>query len=94
MIATPRIQRRYDHRLQALVKSTGSIEFALEHGIPRSTARGWLERLDSARDHLPPVRELELPTLFDFSKDKVVCRRNSTVSSNPITEQLSFSSTR
>lgn len=45
MIATPRIQRRYDHRLQAMVKSAGSIEIALEHGIPRSTARGWL------RDH-------------------------------------------
>lgn len=47
MIATSRIQRRYDHRLQAMVKSAGSIEIALEQGIPRSTARGWLERLDS-----------------------------------------------
>ncbi len=47
MIATPRIQRKYDYRLQALVKSAGSIELALELGIPRSTARGWLERLDS-----------------------------------------------
>jgi len=47
MNATPRIQRKYDHRLQAMVKSAGSIDIALEHGIPRSTARGWLERLDS-----------------------------------------------
>ena len=50
MIATSRIQRRYDHRLQAIIKSSGSIEIALEHGIPRSTARGWL------RGHVsPPV---------------------------------------
>ncbi len=48
MIATPRIQRRYDRRLQAIVKSAGSIEIALEHGIPRSTTRGWL------RYHGPP----------------------------------------
>ena len=47
MIATSRIQRKYDHRLQAMVKSAGSIKIALEHGIPRSTARGWLGRLDS-----------------------------------------------
>jgi putative transposase len=47
MIATSRIQRRYDHRLQAMVKSAGSIEIALEHGIPRSTARGWLRGHDS-----------------------------------------------
>lgn len=47
MIATPPIQREYDHRLQAIVKCAGSIVIALEHGIPRSTARGWLERLDS-----------------------------------------------
>ena len=47
MIATSRIQRRYDHRLQAMVRSAGSIEIALEHGIPRSTARGWLRVHDS-----------------------------------------------
>jgi|GEM_PF-4776243 len=47
MIATSRIQRRYDHRLKVLVKSAGSIDIALEHGIPRSTARGWLRRHDS-----------------------------------------------
>ncbi len=47
MIAAPRIQRKYDHRLQAIVKSTGSIDIALEHGNPRSTARGWLGLLDS-----------------------------------------------
>ena len=55
MIATSRIQRRYDHRPQAMVKSAGSIEIALEQGIPRSTARGWL------RDHdLPSVVSIEV----------------------------------
>ncbi len=34
IFATSRIQRRYDHRLQAIVRSAGSIEIALEHGIP------------------------------------------------------------
>lgn len=28
----------------------------------------------SGRDHLPPVRELELPATFNFSNDRVVCR--------------------
>jgi hypothetical protein len=35
LIAPTRIQRRYDHRLQARVKSAGSIDIALEHNIPR-----------------------------------------------------------
>jgi hypothetical protein len=47
MIASTRIQRRYDHRLQAMVKSSGSIDIALEQGIPRSTARGWLRNYRS-----------------------------------------------
>jgi hypothetical protein len=29
LIATPRIQRQYDHRLQAMVKDSGSIKIAL-----------------------------------------------------------------
>ena len=42
MIHTTRIQRRYDHRLRDLVRSTGEIEHATLRGVPRSTARGWL----------------------------------------------------
>ena len=34
--------RKYDHRLRELVYSTGAIEHATRHGVPRSTARGWL----------------------------------------------------
>lgn len=42
MIATTRTQNRYDHRLRDLVRTTGDIEHALQRGVPRSTARGWL----------------------------------------------------
>ncbi len=42
MIATTRMQQRYDHRLLDLVRSTGNIGHATRRGVPRSTARGWL----------------------------------------------------
>ena len=42
MSSTTRIQRRYDHRLRALIQTTGDIGLAVRHGVPRSTARGWL----------------------------------------------------
>ena len=42
-----RTQRRYDHRLQSLVKTTGDISLAVREGVPRSTARGWLTRSNS-----------------------------------------------
>ena len=41
MITSIRTQRRYDHRLRELVRSTGDIEHAIQRGVPRSTARGW-----------------------------------------------------
>lgn len=44
MPSTTRTQRRYDHRLQSLVKTTRDIRFAVRQGVPRSTARGWLTR--------------------------------------------------
>ena len=42
MSSTVRTQRRYDHRLRELVCKTKSVEAARRHGVPRSTARGWL----------------------------------------------------
>ena len=42
MPSTVRTQRRYDHRLRELVCKTNSVDLALRHGVPRSTARGWL----------------------------------------------------
>ena len=42
MVTTTRVQRRYDHRLRELVRTAQDMRFALQHGVPRSTARGWL----------------------------------------------------
>jgi hypothetical protein len=42
MITTTRTLQRYDHRLRELVRSTGNVDLAIRHGVPRSTARGWL----------------------------------------------------
>ena len=39
-----RTQRRYDHRLRDLVQTSGDVELATRHGVPRSTARGWLTK--------------------------------------------------
>ena len=42
MVTTGRTQKRYDHRLRELVRTTQDMSLALQHGVPRSTARGWL----------------------------------------------------
>ena len=42
MTSTVRSQRRYDHRLRELVCKAKSVDVAIRHGVPRSTARGWL----------------------------------------------------
>ena len=39
---TTRTQKKYDHRLKDLVRSTKDITCAVRRGVPRSTARGWL----------------------------------------------------
>ena len=44
MTAATRTQRRYDHRLKELVRTTGNLSLALESGVPRSTAYGWLSK--------------------------------------------------
>ncbi len=44
MSCTIRTQRRYDHRLRELVQTSGDVELATRHGVPRSTARGWLTK--------------------------------------------------
>ena len=45
MPSTTRTQRRYDHRLRELVRNANSVDVAVRHGVPRSTARGWLAPL-------------------------------------------------
>ncbi|QDU30658.1 hypothetical protein ETAA8_58050 [Anatilimnocola aggregata] len=42
MATATRTQRRYDHRLRNLVRTTRDIHCAIQRGVPRSTARGWL----------------------------------------------------
>ena len=42
MATTTRTQNRYDHRLRELVRTTQDVSCAVQYGVPRSTARGWL----------------------------------------------------
>ena len=44
MMTTVRSQQRYDHRLRELVQRTGDLTIATDLGVPRSTARGWLDK--------------------------------------------------
>ena len=37
-------QKQYDHRLRRLIQNTGDLDLAVRHGVPRSTARGWLKQ--------------------------------------------------
>ena len=46
MATATRTQRRYDHRLRNLVRTTRDIHCAIQRGVPRSTARGWLTEPD------------------------------------------------
>ena len=43
MPTTARTQQRYDHRLRNLVQRTKDVTVATTLGVPRSTARGWLD---------------------------------------------------
>ena len=43
MTPTQRGHRSYDHRLRELVRETRDPSIAIDLGVPRSTARGWLE---------------------------------------------------
>ena len=47
MVTATRTQRRYDHRLRNLVHTTQDIHCAVQRGVPRSTARGWLTKPDA-----------------------------------------------
>ena len=44
MSTITRKHRRYDHRLREFVQSTGNIDVAVQRGVPRSTAYGWLSK--------------------------------------------------
>src|SRR4030095_4411606 len=59
MTTTSRSQQRYDHRLRDLVQRTGDLTIAMDLGVPRSTARGWLAAAP------PVVVSLELANLTE-----------------------------
>ena len=44
MATATRRQRRYDHRLRDLVRTTRDIDGAVQRGVPRSTARSWMRQ--------------------------------------------------
>ena len=60
MTSTTRIQRKYDHRLRELVRSTGEVEHAIQLGVPRSTAHGWLT---STRAEVVTLDVVDMDTL-------------------------------
>ena len=60
MSTLTRTQCKYDHRLRELVQTTGSIDVAVQRGVPRSTAYGWLNNAQT-----------EIVTLDVFDKDAV-----------------------
>ena len=71
MISTTRIQRKYDHRLRELVRSTGDIQQAIQRGVPRSTARRWL---NSTRTEVITVDVVEMDDLL-LQREVLVLRR-------------------
>ena len=71
MISTTRIQRRYDHRLCDLVRSTGEIGHATRRGVSRSTARGWLT---SPRAELVTIDVVDLD-VFRLQQEVLALRK-------------------
>ncbi len=61
MNSNSRTQRRYDHRLRELVRSTGDIKHAIQRGVPRATARRWLT---STRTEVVSVDVVEMDNLL------------------------------
>jgi hypothetical protein len=43
MAEQTQIRQRYDHRLKKLVQESGDIQLAIREGVPRSTARSWIQ---------------------------------------------------
>ncbi|QDT27542.1 hypothetical protein Enr10x_28600 [Gimesia panareensis] len=68
-----RRQRTYDHRLKELVRSTGNIDIALQRGVPRSTARGWLTKNMS---DVITVDVLDM-SLVELQREVVALRRRN-----------------
>ena len=52
MTTTGRPQHRDDHRLRDLVQRTRDVTIATDLGVPRSTARAWLDQAPKVGDRL------------------------------------------
>ena len=59
-MTTARTQQRYDHRLRELVQRTGDVTIATDLGVPRSTARGWLDTAPTVVVRLELTAQCEL----------------------------------
>ena len=59
MSENSRIQKQYDHRLRRLIQTTGDLDLAVRHGVPRSTTRGWLKQ---TRTHVVSMDVLDMDT--------------------------------
>ncbi len=71
MTATSRRQRCYENCLKELIRTTGDFSLAVELGIPRSTAIGWL------RDSPKQVVSLDVLSLDeqDLQHEVLMLRR-------------------
>lgn len=66
MSTTPRKQRAYDHRLPELMQRTGGFQLASRHGVPASTARGWLNKSATAVVSLDVLDHDTLPLQYEL----------------------------
>ncbi len=66
-----RTQQRYDYRLRLLVRHTGDLRLAAAHGVPKSTARGWVGQGPAAVVGLADVGHAEA----ELRREVVVLRR-------------------
>jgi putative transposase len=73
MSQQPTSRRSDDHRLRQLVQASGDIELAIRHGVPRSTARGWLH--SPAREVV--TCDLATVSLEDLRNEVLALRRRN-----------------
>lgn len=85
MATISRIQNRYDHKLKELVQSTNDIRHAVRHGVPSSTARGWMKA--------PPteVVTIEVPDTDTIQLQQKVLKPNAQITRPTATPLRSFS---